>query len=213
MASLIAAPLVAGCTGYGPPGHDGWRLFLGGDRPAATAEGLLSPDAVERRWSIILLARQGDPNAADALIVLLDKSNEPVSLVRATACVGLRELGDKRAVQPLVSLFDPISRRYDPASLVRADAAHSVGDLGGPDEIDPLARALMRDPDSTVRLEAAMAVGRIGGKNAVPVLVNSLNDMNESVAFAAHSGLISITGQNLPPEPKQWQTWMEKKGK
>jgi HEAT repeat protein len=202
--AFIALPVIAGCTHYGPSGSEKWRQFVHGDDPASAARGLLSPSATERRWDIIALARHGNPNAADAFMALLDKSAEPVPLVRATACVGLRELGDKRAVPALLAACS------DPVPLVRADAARSVGGLGGPDEIAPLSRVLWFDSDPAVRLEAALSVQRIGGENAVPVLVKSLSDMDESVAFAAHSALVSLTGQDLPPNPRQWQNWLER---
>jgi HEAT repeat protein len=205
--AFVVLPLVAGCTSYGPSAGEKWRQFLRGDDPALAARGLLSPSASERRWNIIALARHGDPNATEAFIALLDKSNEPLPLVRATACVGIRALGDKRAVPALLAAC------RDPAPIVRADAARTVGDLGGPDEIEPLSRLLRQDGDSAVRLEAAYAVRRIGGEKSFPVLVASLSDPDESVAFAAHSALLSLTGQNLSPDPKQWQTWLKQNGK
>lgn len=204
--ACVALPLLAGCHSYGPSAGEKWRQFLHGDDPALAVRGLLSPNASERRWNIIALARHGDPRPeiTDSIMLMLDQSNEPDALVRATACVGLRALGDKRAVPALV-----VACR-DPAPLVRADAARTVGDLGGPDEIAPLSRLLRQDEDPAVRLEAAYAIQRIGGEKSVPVLVASLSDPDESVAFAAHSALLSLTGQNFPPNPNEWQTWLER---
>jgi len=201
--AFILATGVAGCTGYGPPsGIEYHRLFFGYGQ-SYTAEGLLSPSAIIRRWSIISLARHGDPKAADAFMLMLNKSQEPVPLVRATAAVGLRVLGDKRAIPALVTACG------DPEPIVRADAVRTLGDLGGPAEVAGLASLGRRDPDSNVRLEAIYAIHKIGGEDAIPIFIAALSDSDESVAFAAHSALLSQTGQQFSPDKNQWVKWWE----
>ena len=201
--AFILACGAVGCTSYGPPtGFQVHEAFLGHSQ-AYVAEGLLSPSALIRRWSIVTLARHGDPKAADAFMLMLDKSREPVALVRATAAVGLRVLGDKRAVPALVTACK------DPEPIVRADAVRTLGDLGGPPEIAGLASIARSDPDANVRLEAVYAIHNIGGADAIPLFIHALGDSDESVAFAAHSALLSQTGQPFSPDQNEWDKWWQ----
>jgi HEAT repeat protein len=199
--AFILATGVAGCNSYGPPLGVQFHQIVHGYDQSYIAEGLLSPSALIRRWSIVILARHGDPKAGEAFKLMLDKSREPDALVRATAAVGLRVLGDKRAVPALVTACG------DPEPLVRADAARTLGELGGPPEIAALVSLARRDPDSSVRLEAIYAIRNIGGEDTFPIFIAALGDSDESVAFAAHSALLSKTGQNFSPDQKQWQQW------
>jgi HEAT repeat protein len=202
--AIILATGLAGCTSYGPPLHTQFRVVFFGNSEAYTAEGLLSPSALVRRWSIVSLARYGDPKAADAFILMLNAIQEPVAVVRATAAVGLRVLGDKRAIPALV-----FAAQNDPEPIVRADAVRSLGDLGGPPEIATLAPISRGDPDPNVRLEAIYAMRKIGGEDALPTFIAALSDPDESVAFAAHAALLSMTGQQFSPDKTQWQKWWQ----
>ena len=201
--AFVLATGVAGCTSYGPPLSVQFHDVFFGHGQSYAAEGLLSPSPLIRRWSIISLARHGDPKAADAFMLMLNITQEPVALVRATAAVGLRFLGDKRAIPALVTAC------ADPEPIVRADAARTLGELGGPPEIATLASLARRDPDANVRLEAVYAIRKIGGEETIPILIAALGDPDESVAFAAHSALLSLTGQQLSPDKTQWQKWWQ----
>ena len=202
-ASILATG-VAGCTSYGPPLGVQFHQLIHGYDPSYLVEGLRSPSALVRRWSIVSLARYGDPKAADAFILMLNAIQEPVAVVRATAAVGLRVLGDKRAIPALV-----FAAQNDPEPIVRADAVRSLGDLGGPPEIATLAPISRGDPDPNVRLEAIYAMRKIGGEDALPTFIAALSDPDESVAFAAHSALLSLTGQQLSPDRNQWVKWWQ----
>ena len=175
-------------------------LALAGCATRPDMAGLRSSDAEVRRLTVLKLARHGDPQAAPAIAALLDQSVEPARLVRATAAVGLRMLGDARGVSALTRASS------DPDPLVRADVMRALGDLGGSDDMDVLGRVLREDPDSGVRLEAARAIGRLGGDEAARALLDGLDDPDESVAFASHRGLLKITGKDLPPSRRAWET-------
>ena len=184
--TLLLILCVAGCRGpevLAPPGQS-----------------VLSADA--RRAAILRLARCGDPDAAPAIALYLDHASEPVAIVRATAAVGLRMIGDKRAVSALVNAGT------DPEPLVRADVMRALGDMGGPAEVPTLARVLGADLDARVRMEAVRALGRIGGEGVIAHLIEGLDDPDASVAFAAHAALIRITDQDLPPARGAWESWL-----
>jgi len=200
---LLLACLAAGCRSFGPSDAQKRSRLLWGDRPGRDSLGLLISNAEVRRWSILNLARHGDPMATPAIEPLLKSSLEPSPLVRSTAAVALRMLGDRRAIPSLVEACS------DRNALVRADVAGALGALGGPEEVPALSRMLGGDRDPGVRQEAARALGRIGGEDAVNSLIQALSDRNESVAFAAHRALIRITGQDLPPASHAWMDWMK----
>ncbi len=74
---------------------------------------------------------------------------------RRDAVEALGELGDKRAVEPLIGLFG------DKDSEVRRAAAESLGELGDPRAVEPL-MALFWDEDAEVRSVAREAVEKLG---------------------------------------------------
>ena len=201
--AIVLATGLAGCASYGPPLHTQFHTIFSGYDQSYTAQGLLDPSPLVRRWSIVTLARHGDPKAADAFMLMLNPIQEPVAVVRATAVVGLRVLGDKRAIPALETACS------DPEPIVRADAVRTLGDLGGPPELTTLVPIARRDPDANVRLETIYAIRKIGGEDTLPVFIAALSDSDESIAFAAHTALLSMTGQQFSPDKTQWQKWWQ----
>ena len=179
-------------------------LFMAGcrSREVLAPPGRSALSAEARRDAILRLARRGDPDATPAIALYLGHASEPAAIVRATAAVGLRMIGDRRSVPALVGAS------ADPEPLVRADVMRALGDLGGPAEVPTLARVLRADLDARVRMEAARALGRIGGEGVIAHLMESLDDADGSVAFAAHAALVGITGRDLPPGRGAWEAWL-----
>lgn len=141
-------------------------------------------------------------NAVDPLIVLLmdDKDDE----VRKNAAEVLGKIGDRRAVEPLITtLNDRRVRHYAIMALgeigdemavgalisslkyeeVSDDAIYALVKTGGK-VIEPLIIAL-KDGDKSVRSNAAYALGEIGDKMAVDALVSALKDESDSVRSSA----------------------------
>ena len=73
------------------------------------------------------------------------------------------ELGDKRAVEPLIDAL------ADSSSEVRKNAARALGELGDKRAVEPLIDALA-DSESHVREDAAEALGELGDKRAIKPL-------------------------------------------
>ncbi len=205
IAAIILATAVAGCNTYGPPLHTQFhQIFFGYDR-TYYSDSLYDASPLVRRWSIVTLARHGDPQAADRFILMLNPELEPVALVRATAVVGLRVIGDKRAIPALVTAC------ADPEPIVRCDAARALGVMGGPPEIATLVPLARRDPDANVRLEAVYAIRNISGRDTIPIFIAALSDPDESIAFAAHAALMDLTGLRFSPDKTQWQKWWQER--
>jgi len=196
---IIMVAVLNDCRGYGPPPRMKATTLALGHPVGGALQGLLSPSADERRWSIIILSRSGDPDMVEPLTAMLNPRTEPIPLVRATAAEGLRVLGDARALPKL------LGASLDLEAVVRAEVARSLGALGAEDEVPTLARMLRADSDDTVRLEAAYALREIGGMKALSALTDVLDDANESIVFAAHDSLVALTGKELPPSRKAWR--------
>lgn len=206
MKKMLLALLVAtaaGCTAHGPASGEKWAQLTFGNRIAGARRELGDPDPNTRRWAILRLAHAGDLSATGQITPLLDVGKEPSEIVRATAAVGLRALADKRALPELVAALS------DPAPLVRADIVETIGYLGDSAQAPALARVLQTDPDARVRLQAAVSLRRAAGAQAAAPLVLALDDPDESVSFAAHQGLMVITGQSLPPSGARWENWLK----
>jgi HEAT repeat protein len=88
---------------------------------------------------------------------------------RVTAAQALGEMGDLRAVEPLVVALG------DQHLYVRAYAAESLAELGDARAVEPLICAL-GDEVPFVRAHAAQALGELGDARAVGALLKALTD-------------------------------------
>ncbi len=123
---------------------------------------------------------------------------------RSNAARTLGGLGDKRAVQPLMSVLEdhsPDVREAAAASLwtlrapeavralekrledsyfaVRECAAAALGRTGDEEVIKPLIDTLVKDPYPGVRAAAAITLGRIWGRIAADAVLNALSTSKE----------------------------------
>ncbi|MBZ0297299.1 MAG: HEAT repeat domain-containing protein [Anaerolineae bacterium] len=113
--------------------------------------------------SAISLSRFGDA-AVDALI---DALNNPTVEVRQRCIWVLWNLGNQRAVEPLMTTL-----RYDPDDKVRRYAACGLGMLKNPRAINSLIYALA-DADERVRWDAAVALAKIGSRAVHSLIIAS----------------------------------------
>lgn len=104
--------------------------------------------------------------------------------VRSSAAEALGQIGDVRAVEPLVAAL------RDPEGYVRNRAAWALGQIGDAQAVEPLIAAL-RDKDWDVRSRAAEALEKIG-KPSVELLIAALRDNNWNVRRSAAYALGKI---------------------
>lgn len=121
----------------------------------------------------------------DELLSDLKTSNS--EKVRYNAARILGEMGDSRAVEPLIDVL-----RYDKNGSVRLYAARALGELGDCQATIFLIDSLRNDRNVDVRVRAARALGRLGGEIVVEPLVEALNDENPQVCITATDALIEI---------------------
>jgi HEAT repeat protein len=106
------------------------------------------------------ITRLKDARDVDALLALL---GDPAFLVRERAALALGEIGETRAVAPLIALL----RSRDPAS---EEVAAALGMLSDPAAIDVLLEALGDRDDHVMRDAAAAALGAFDEPRVIEAL-------------------------------------------
>ncbi len=124
----------------------------------------------------------------DEVSVLIHFLKDEDWYVRSNAAEALGEIGDARAVEPLIQAL-----LGDESEGVRGEAAGALGHIGDARAVEPLIQAL-KDEDWWVRKEAAWALGKIGDERAIEPLTQALNDEEELVRAQAEAALEKIRG-------------------
>jgi|GEM_PF-5179748 len=148
-----------------------------------------NPNEETHVWAIIELGNRKEIRALDVLIKILQnyEKDRNIALYAAGA---LRDIGDRRAVEPLIAVMnehfisgpvvEALAELRDNKALVPIiqlfertyhdpSLATVLGNWGDRRAVEPLIRA-MSQPDSHVRFYAARALGKLGDKRALPVL-------------------------------------------
>jgi HEAT repeat protein len=102
--------------------------------------------------------------------------------VRHDAAAALGEVGDPRAVEPLIACL------RDPSEAVCDVAGWALGEIGDARAVEPLIAAL-RDSDGELRGNVAGALGRIGDPRAVEPLIAALADKDPLLRSAVATAL------------------------
>ena len=160
----------------------------------------------EERWrSAMLLGQLGRPEAAEALLPLLDDSH---SAVRAAAAEALGRLCAQDAADKLARLL-----ASDSQLTVRISAARALARLESGEVVPQLVEALQyrpavaeeeeEDPSWQLRAEAARALGAIATPEAVAAVARQLEgEPNERVRTAIAYALGDALVKNRP-SPQQ----------
>lgn len=115
--------------------------------------------------------------------------------IRLAAASALGNVGNARAVDPLISALDD-------EQGVNEMAALALGEIGDPRAVEPLT-AKLNDENWELRSSAAKALGKIGDDRAVDPLINLLRDKNEIVRWHALQALEAITGESYSMNSNQ----------
>ena len=112
--------------------------------------------------------------------------------VRRSAAAALWEIGDARAVEPLIAALK------DEVYVVRINAIKALGKIGDPRAVVPLI-SVLKDRDTNVRIDAAEALGMIGDARAVDPLIAALKDEDYYVGESAAEALGKIGTPAVEP--------------
>lgn len=181
-------------------------------------------DSRVRAYAAVALQRIGHKHAFGPLIAAL---NDPCSRVRQTvtkalvdlgppavmaltaalkhdypevrwrAATALAQIGDSRAVEPLIAALQD----HGNFSMQFA-AAKALGDIGDRRAVKPLVAALEAD-NSDVRWRAAKALGAIGDSRALQALDRALQDDHADVREAAADARRAIQNRLPPLAPQE----------
>lgn len=144
----------------------------------------------------ILLATGGAARADTVQDRINELNNKEVLLgfgARASAAEALGDLGDKRAVEPLIALLKN-GDRYE-----RSSAAKALAKLGDKRAVEPLIGCLM-DHQYGVLHAAGEALAKLGDKRAVEPLIVCLKDQDRNLRWVATEALGNL-GDERAVEP------------
>ena len=117
------------------------------------------------------------------------KKWEAAAAVRENAAIALGEIGDIRAVKPLIKALAELQYGSHSIDYRARDALCKIGKPS----VDSLIIALGCDPDEKVRYHAAKCLGKICDNSAVEPLINALlYDKSHSVRYHAAEALGNI---------------------
>ena len=157
-----------------PLGHSETR-----DRVDRLIQELGSFGAGVQRNAIEALVEMGRPAVKPLIAALKDRYSQR----RQGAAVALGEIGDPRAVEPLITIA-----LGDEDEEVRWAAAGALGRIKDPRAVEPLIAAL-RDEDRRIREGAARTLGKIKDPRAVKPLIVALRDEDPDVRRRAARAL------------------------
>jgi HEAT repeat protein len=145
-------------------------------------------------------------SAAEALSIIGTPAVEPLIgllknkdwVVRKDAAMALGEIGDKRAIDPLIRAL--ADKKKDMASEpVSAEAAEALGKIGDKRAVEPLIKTL-EQKTGTARAAAASVLGRFGDNKAVPPLIATLKSKYYKAKIEAATALGEL-GDERAVEP------------
>jgi HEAT repeat protein len=157
-----------------------FALAYRGD-PAALEQVLMTPQRTAgTNDSARALAHIGAP-AVDPLILALSDPDRP-EFARINAATALGEIGDMRAVEPLIAAL------RDEAPAIRLAAAQALGHLKHPRSGEALLTVL-NDEIPQIRHSAIWSLGAIGDENAFDALARIATDSDEDIQTRGTAGL------------------------
>jgi hypothetical protein len=190
-----------------------------GDRRARALRALGEPD--QKKGST--------PKEQDFVIELLTKAaaTERAALCRLAAIESLEKFKDPRVVKALEdAYYRATSFQPDTASIIRCRALEAMGGIAQPAAVDILVRVL-REPTvadqgsesekqqkTDERTAAARALGHYQGRPAAEALLTVMKtEQDVALRDRAYESLQVCTGQNIGPDIKLWEGYLQNAGK
>lgn len=174
-------------------------VIYGGSVAEAAAAALAEFESAAARAAV---ARWRDvweiPGDTGQAATLIERLHNPAWEARHVAATMLGELGDVRAVEPLIVALDDL----DPA--VQQAAAEALGKLGDPRAVEHLV-ALLDAPQADLCRSALGALGALGDDRAVGAVVDMLAVTEADLDFAAADALEHIGGRAAQRALKAWR--------
>ena len=132
-------------------------------------------DRYDAGWALAELGKDEPNTIVPELIDLLDHKRMET---RLNAVVALGEIGNERAVEPLVQLINSGSEEKESdreKPEVRRLAVEALRKIGSPKAVDELVK-ILENRGSSMRVDAIEALSSIGNEMAVPSLLEVLGE-------------------------------------
>jgi HEAT repeat protein len=139
---------------------------------------LFGPPNIEK-----LTAKRDVQGLINALSYMKDSDQEKHYDIRRQAAEVLGEMGDARAVKPLIAAFN------DKEISVREEAAHALGKIGDGSAVDALIDAFLFTQPNFVGKPAVEALRKIGADRAVDTFTGALKNRDKWIRHKAAEGL------------------------
>ena len=167
--------------------------YLGDPRSMKPLVAALKDENWQVRWNaVVALGALGNKGATETLLEMLNGGhvrNSEEGNFRNMLISTLGQLGDDRAVQPLIAVLRNKKRYFNDDTgesygYIRKNAAITLGQLGDKRALEPLFDSLK---DEEVRYMAAVGLAHLGDKRALEPLLDALKD--EEARYMAALGL------------------------
>jgi HEAT repeat protein len=132
---------------------------------------------------------------------VLEKDGD--AMARAQAAYYLGKFQHKPAI-PLL-----IKSTGDSSIFVRQESVWALGEIKDASVLPALLNLLEKNSNIEVRKRSADALKKINDPKAIDGLIEQLDDINQSVAYASLQALRAITQQDFGKDIKLWEKWRE----
>ncbi|MFH0887834.1 MAG: HEAT repeat domain-containing protein [Planctomycetota bacterium] len=165
---------------------------------------ITSPNPDSRREAVDKMARS---RTTDSNLILFTEllQKDPDAMVRAQCAQYLGKYQHKEAVPALIKATE------DKDVFLRQEAVWALGEMKDTTAVPKLLDLLEHDSNAEIRRRSAQALEKIGDPKTVDELIQQLDDINQSVAYASLQALKTITKQDFGRDIKQWEKWKETK--
>lgn len=162
-----------------------------------------SRDPDERRLGALALEGRRDADSVRRLVSLLADKDD---MVREAALTTLSMLSLPESYQHIQPMFK------DGSAYVRIAACKAMTRIRNAESVPELIIVAKGDASAAVRREAVAALSSFcDRKSAVETLIELVDDVEPSVAFASHVALTRISGgASVAQNRKSWEAWLEK---
>ena len=185
-----------------------WALLVGCSLIAVTScssvkvSDIASPNPDSRRQALDLMASDKEPSKYFGLFMeVLEKDSD--AMARAQAAFYLGKFQHKPAIPSLIKATE------DSSVFVKQESVWALGEIKDSSALPTLLTLLEKNSNIEVRKRAADGLKKIGDPKAVDGLIEQLDDINQTVAYASLQALRSITKQDFGRDIKQWEKWRE----
>lgn len=169
---------------------------------SAKVSDIASPNPDYRRQAMDVMASEKDPSKYFGLFMeVLEKDSDAMARAQAAYYLG------KFQHKPAISLL--IKSTEDTSVFVKQESVWALGEIKDASVLPVLLNLLEKNSNIEVRKRAADALKKIGDPKAIDGLIEQLDDINQTVAYASLQALKYITKQDFGRDIKQWEKWRE----